>query len=726
MKLKKIVLSASLLVVAFSSCRVDDKPETGFGNVNSSEEMIVPAGFDYSTTRSMDFDISTSNLWAKEKVRLDIYDYMPSGGGKLLLSQFMDGYGKASGNLVVPTTLKKLYVVVVTPDGSSSLAIVSTEGQKFSYDFTEGKKLSRKNVVSSSCNSGCSQSINNHSGNLTIGSSDPSGVYCLTGSISGSIHVNRADVTLRICGTATLQDIVLNNGSGLEIVDGSSVSLYTLTLNSPNSSITVFDADLTINNGFNPGGMVTNHGTLSANSLNISGSAIVDNFGTITVANDVNNDRGLTNNGTFNIGGNLNLNGSSTTTNNCRMSIGGNFVVNSMLHSYGLIEIDNGLTLNGGGTTILHSGAMITAGSALLNNSITGLGTTSLVKVSGNTTINAGGSLEGNLEYCDADGVETNSGVISSPATLACKVYIPTNSCNHLGNGSPQIVDSDNDGVSDNADLYPNDPTASGSAFYPANGSFATLAFEDLWPNQGDYDFNDLVVDYRHKLVTNSTNEVVRIESDFVVMAIGGSFSTGFGIQLGLVSSQIASITGQHITQNLVTLNSNGTEEGQTKATVIIFDHAYSTIPDGGGTRFVNTDPTETPKQRDTLHTVITLNSSQTFSALGAPPFNPFIFIDNDRGKELHLIDQHPTDKANPAYFGTGSDNSSVAASRFYKTPKNHPWALNLVGGFDYPTEKTDIVEAYNYFDIWAQSGGVSNTDWYMDFSGYRNAAKIY
>jgi hypothetical protein len=33
---------------------------------------------------------------------------------------------------------------------------------------------------------------------------------------------------------------------------------------------------------------------------------------------------------------------------------------------------------------------------------------------------------------------------------------------------------------------------------------YGTLAYEDLWPSKGDYDFNDLVVDYDFNIVKNN------------------------------------------------------------------------------------------------------------------------------------------------------------------------------------------------------------------------------
>ncbi len=63
--------------------------------------------------------------------------------------------------------------------------------------------------------------------------------------------------------------------------------------------------------------------------------------------------------------------------------------------------------------------------------------------------------------------------------------------------------------VDDDLDDYPNDPDRATDVYYLISMSPGTLAFEDLWPGKGDYDFNDLVLDYRFKQVLNGSNELV-------------------------------------------------------------------------------------------------------------------------------------------------------------------------------------------------------------------------
>ncbi len=47
--------------------------------------------------------------------------------------------------------------------------------------------------------------------------------------------------------------------------------------------------------------------------------------------------------------------------------------------------------------------------------------------------------------------------------------------------------------------------------------------FEDLWPAYGDYDFNDLVVNYKMQLYPNNKNMVKEMILGIRVKAIGGS-----------------------------------------------------------------------------------------------------------------------------------------------------------------------------------------------------------
>ena len=289
-------------------------------------------------------------------------------------------------------------------------------------------------------------------------------------------------------------------------------------------------------------------------------------------------------------------------------------------------------------------------------------------------------------------------------------------------------TDTDKDGIPDNLDAYPNDPAKAFNNYYPAQGTVGTLAFEDQWPYKGDYDLNDQVIDYNFNQVTNSKNQVVQVIASLTVKAIGANLHSGFGIQLPVNPGLIASVTGTDVRQPIVTNNSNGTEAGQSKATIIVYDDAFNELPypAGGSGIGVNTtlgDPYVQPK---TITLTINLTSSLSLSTFGVPPYNPFIFIDRNRSREVHLIDHLPTDLADQSLFGTAQDDSQPSSGRYYTTQPNQPYAIDIAGPFDHPVEKAMVTKAFLKFYQWGASGGTVFYDWYKNLSGYRNGKDIY
>jgi LruC domain-containing protein len=51
---------------------------------------------------------------------------------------------------------------------------------------------------------------------------------------------------------------------------------------------------------------------------------------------------------------------------------------------------------------------------------------------------------------------------------------------------------------------------------------------------------------------------------------------------------------------------------------------------------------------------------------------------------------------------------------------------MDVPTSFEYMIEKNDIIKGYLKFGAWAESGGVLDTDWYLDKPGYREASLIY
>ncbi len=313
--------------------------------------------------------------------------------------------------------------------------------------------------------------------------------------------------------------------------------------------------------------------------------------------------------------------------------------------------------------------------------------------------------------------------------------YVKSNPITAIDNSNtPPVIntlpDTDGDGVSDPNDDYPTDPTKAFNNYYPSKTSFGTLAFEDLWPAKGDYDFNDVVIDYRFNQITNAQSKVVKIEGKLLLKASGAGFQNGFGFELPIPNSVVSNASGSILKDNYINVSSNGMEAGQSNAVFIAFDNALKmfknqTSANQNGNAGINTTINGVSASSDTMNITINLSQPTDLSAIGYPPYNPFIIVNKSRGVEVHLPNKANTSLANTSIFGTLQDNS-LAPVRYYKTANNLPWAINIATGFEYPVEKAQIINAYTNFAAWAQSNGTIYTDWYLNKPNYRNTNLIY
>ncbi len=286
-----------------------------------------------------------------------------------------------------------------------------------------------------------------------------------------------------------------------------------------------------------------------------------------------------------------------------------------------------------------------------------------------------------------------------------------------------KIVDTDGDGVPDDRDVYPKDKDRAYDRYYPSELTWGTTAFEDLWPNEGDYDLNDLVVNYRYKFAMSATNNVADLTAEYTPLAAGASQKNGFGVQLPISSDAISKVSGSSIKESYLKLAGNGTEAGQEKAVIIPFDNFQNLF---NGTYYINTLPGSGKLTGETVKLYMQFTSplSDDFTALA--PFNPFMISGLDRGREVHLVNKAPTDLVNLKTLGTGSDTSDPKTGRYYVTANNKPFGIDIYGTFSYPQEKINISQVFTHFDEWAKSGGYKYDDWYSDKDGYINKKLIY
>ncbi len=293
--------------------------------------------------------------------------------------------------------------------------------------------------------------------------------------------------------------------------------------------------------------------------------------------------------------------------------------------------------------------------------------------------------------------------------------YTTSNPANAISHDSiinlPTSTDTDGDGVLDVDDEYPTDPLRAFNNYYPAKNEKATVAFEDLWPYYGDYDLNDVVIDYNYKIITNAQNAVKDVNGTYTLRASGGQIRNAFAVQFPTTAANVSLLTGAAI------------EAGQSSAVVKIINDIRS-VQSGW-----NTVPTSSWSDTVNYAVNFTLNTPIALSTFGLNEYNPFIWGTSDgksRSYEIHLPGKLPTALAADSLFGKGDDRTSASNNKYYLSKDNLPWAINIPERFEYPIEKEDIINVHLKFGQWAQSAGAQYPDWYKNLSGYRNASKIY
>ncbi len=282
--------------------------------------------------------------------------------------------------------------------------------------------------------------------------------------------------------------------------------------------------------------------------------------------------------------------------------------------------------------------------------------------------------------------------------------------------------DADSDGVCDNVDDFPND----GDKAYSSIAPWMTWMYEDLFPAYGDFDFNDMVVSAEREVITDADNDVRFVKVKAAVDAAGAGMAQGWALELtGINPADVVGVVGNNVTDNVMSLGGNGTENGQTHAVIPVFDNFNNVINRAGGA-FFNTVAGSPTGICDTVTLMIELKKSSAVQ-IGDLNYNFFSFRTDDRSHEIHEMGNTPTDLANMTLFGTKMDASDLNNGESYVSVDGLPWAISSAGSA-YPNEKTDIVEAFLKMATWAQSGGSLFQDWHTNPTEgtYRNSTKIY
>jgi trimeric autotransporter adhesin len=275
------------------------------------------------------------------------------------------------------------------------------------------------------------------------------------------------------------------------------------------------------------------------------------------------------------------------------------------------------------------------------------------------------------------------------------------------GNGgtTPVVVDSDNDGVPDSKDIYPNDPNKAFKVRIPATGYY-TLSFEDLYPTAGDADLNDYTLYLYFEEDINANGDIIEIRSRYQHVAKGAGYNHSLYLRLP-PSISISNFTTTIFDSRGVNLNSgtslNNPGSSITSALPIYNNQDSSvTIPSQNVTSGSVFNPGRIAK------TVIRFSTPVKRSVLGTAPYDLYAKVITT-GREIHFPGKYYGNQ-----FGAGKDD--------YLDANGFPWAVLVAGEFKWPLERQNIYTAYAKFTNWSKSKGAYDNDWYL----YFDTTKVY
>jgi LruC domain-containing protein len=262
-------------------------------------------------------------------------------------------------------------------------------------------------------------------------------------------------------------------------------------------------------------------------------------------------------------------------------------------------------------------------------------------------------------------------------------------------------------------------------SYYPSASEWATIAFEDNWPSIGDYDFNDLVMNYRiseYRL----NDEVIRIKLEGQIAAVGALHHNGFAFHLPSIARSTIDENAIRYTINDLPQNTSPLEAGRSQAIVIITNDVWDFVSTGENCNYHRTEPGCGSDIQ--MGFSMTLPMVNAIPSLQMPefPYDPFLFASDGydhslafglppgRAYEIHLADKAPTEAFRTDFFGRRDDRSEPQNGRYFVSANGMPWAINVGVELQYSLEYMDLIYAYPLFSSFIANQGLVDADWYI------------
>ena len=241
-------------------------------------------------------------------------------------------------------------------------------------------------------------------------------------------------------------------------------------------------------------------------------------------------------------------------------------------------------------------------------------------------------------------------------------------------------------------------------------------AFEDLWPYQGDYDLNDVIVRYNHETIYSKN---MKVGESFILKTYENGAGNENGLGVSVIFNQDKGLN------TFGSMNCTIKEAGSEvfKPLEMVYEPKNA---DGNQGRpiFLVTDNVKKDmgaeyKLSFTYNTPVGVSAEKPLTM----DIKPFIYRDLGNGKrvEVHITNDKPTFRFDTSLLGTGSDASVPSKQTYFVRAGNYPFAIYLAGAtvddiselLKRENEMRPIDQVYPAYSLWVSSNGKNNQYWY-------------
>ncbi|GEM_PF-3818378 len=273
------------------------------------------------------------------------------------------------------------------------------------------------------------------------------------------------------------------------------------------------------------------------------------------------------------------------------------------------------------------------------------------------------------------------------------------------------VVDEDGDGYEPfsegGVDVDDNNANVVSRSYPQGQGVFHSLVFEDLWPCQGDYDFNDLVVYYSYVDGRDGSGNISELDFTYKFPAIGGYFNNTAVLRVSDIddNSELFRTDAEEV--NVVRRH-----DAENGTTLYYFENIKSLYTSNLSER-INCEYLKYSSFPEVRGKVIGVDGA----------YDLFMVPNNKLSIEVHSILGFANIGASSFLLNPVADNCDEGQALNYKTDAGYPWALSIPTEWQWPKEEIDMLQAYPDFKVFVESD--SNIDWYSSSNGSRILDKI-